>query len=66
MNAVPEATHAADGVLVVSAWEGGAAGRLLARCTMTSGADDESVTQVVSSVAELHAVVDSWIKSFTS
>jgi hypothetical protein len=66
VNAVPEATHAADGVLVISAWERGAAGRLLARCTMTAGEDDESVTEVVSSVEDLHALIDSWIGSLTS
>lgn len=66
MNAVPEATHTADGVLVISAWEGGAAGRLLARCTMTSGGTDESVTKVVGSVEDLHALIDSWVESLTS
>jgi hypothetical protein len=66
VNSVPEATRPADGVLVISAWEDGVAGHLLARCTMTSGvADDESVTKVVGSVADLHALIDSWIDSLT-
>lgn len=67
MNAIPEPTATpADGVLVVSAWAGGVADGLLARCTMSSAANREPVTEVVSSVAELHALVDSWVESFTN
>lgn len=62
MQDAEEAHSDADGVLVMSAWTPGPDGRLLARITMTVEGSAE-VVEVVSSPAEVHALVDRWLAS---
>ena len=48
------------GVMLVSAWPGGAAELMLARVTMCAGGSDPAIRHVNSRV-ELHALVDEWL-----
>jgi hypothetical protein len=48
------------GVMLVSAWQRGAAELMLARVTMCAGGSDPAIRHVTSRV-ELHALVDEWL-----
>lgn len=58
----PATTRSADGrgVLVISAWNPGAAGEMIARVTM-SGAGSTPVVSVVRGPAALERLVSEWI-----
>lgn len=62
-TAIPAAE--ARGVLVVSAWNPGVAGEMLARVTM-SGPGTEPVVQVVRGQAALQRLVAQWIDARAS